>query len=239
MSAPDAFPPPVSAATLAAARDRLAAVGFMASLIGHTGRNRLATVRAVLELLQEGRESLLMPEHRELAFRQLDEFIRDYNFGVDLARCDFGRSEAVSADEVAVDALEGFRPLAGSIQLIADCAAGPATARTDRRLLRLVLLNLLRNAGEALAGRPEPRITLRTASADGWLRWEVADNGPGVPAAVHDRIFKEAVTTKEERAGLGLTLCRDAMTVVGGSLAYLSPRGEAGACFRVQVPGGI
>jgi signal transduction histidine kinase len=236
MSARDDSPPVASAATLASAQAHLAAVGFMASLIGHQARNRLASLRAVLELLREGGERHLTQEHREAVLRQLDEFIGDFNFGLEMARCDFGREEDFSADEVAMEALESFRPLAGEIRLKADYRAGFGIARTDRRLLRLVLLNLLRNAGEAVRGRSEGEITLRTACSDQCLTWEVADNGPGVPPALYERIFREPVTTKEESAGLGLTLCRDAMTVMGGSIAYLTPRGAAGACFGLVIP---
>jgi len=220
------------------ARDRLATVGFIASLVAHPVRNRLAGVRAVLELLDAGLENGLSPEHRATVLREFNAFIDNFNLGIEMIRCDFGRVEDVSAREVLDEAVKLFRPAAEGtgIAIEMDCASGDDRVCVDRALLRQSILNLLRNAAEALGATAGRRITLKTGTEQG--RWwvEVADNGPGVPARLHDRLFREAVTGWPGGTGLGLSLCRDAMTLMDGSIEYLTPKGMPGARFRLNVP---
>ncbi len=219
-------------------RDRLAAVGSIASIVSHGARNRLATLRGALELLQAGFDRDLTPEYREMLLREFDEFIGDFNLGIDMIRSDVGPIQEASAREIVEDAAKLFGPRAAraGVDLSVSLGHGKDRISADRRLLRLALLNLLRNAEEALAGATSPRVALRTMNEGEWLHVEVADNGPGVPAAIHDLLFQENASGRAEGAGLGLSLCRDAMALMGGSVAYLTPRGRPGAVFRLSVP---
>lgn len=220
----------------ALAKQRLAAVAAVAAHITHSGRNRLAVVRAALELLQARMEDELSDEQRASFLHQLDLFLGDFNLGVDLIRCHEGGRERVSAREAAAEAVEAMRGPAEAagvgLRLALDAEQDEITA--DRSLLRTVLLNLIRNAMEALPGTPDPRICVRTAAEGKRLRILVEDNGPGISPAVHDRLFREWVTERRGAAGIGLVLCRDAMAVMGGSIAYLTPRGQRGAVFRLE-----
>jgi signal transduction histidine kinase len=221
------------------ARDRLAAVAFVASLISHDARNRLASVRAALELIEAGLEANLTPEYRAALLRELDDFIGDFNLGLEMVRCHQGTPEPVSVRDVVAEAVSTFQPYASrsGVKVTAVFAHAVDVIRIDRRLLRLTLLNLMRNAAEALAGIPRPRIVLRTSGRGDTLGIEVEDNGPGVPEKRHDSFFLRASDT-ESGAGLGLSLCRDAVAVMGGSISYITPKGRPGACFRVTVPRG-
>ena len=222
------------------ARDRLAAVGSIASLIGHEARNRLALLRAALELLQAGLEENLSPEFRATLLRELDEFIGDFNLGLDMVGCECGATEQVSIRAVVADAIGLIGPVAAraGIRIQPHFGHTVDAVQTDRRLFRLVLLNLLRNATEALSGTAGPRIDLRTTAADGWLYLEIEDNGPGVPAEKRERLFLRRPSDDEGSAGLGLSLCRDAMVVLRGSVRHVTPPGRPGACFRVSLPVG-
>ena len=103
----------------------------------------------------------------------------------------------------------------------------------DRSLLTQVLLNLIRNAGEAMGERgtlllavdEEPRERLRIV---------VADSGPGIPQGSESTIFDPFFTTKERGTGLGLAVARAAILAHGGSLT-LEPS-DAGARFVVSLP---
>ena len=225
------------AATMARARDRLAAVGFVASLISHRARNRLASLRGGLELVQAGLERNLSQEYRDMLLKEFDELVSDLNLGLEMVRCDFDVVTPVSAREVIGEAARFFRPgaIRHGIGFEVVCAHGPDRIRADRQLLRLTLLNLLRNASQALGGTADPVITLRTSDDGGCLRVEVGDNGPGVPPEIHDRIFLRAVTGSGG-TGRGLLLCRDAMTLMRGSVRYATPKGRPGARFHVSVP---
>lgn len=220
------------------ARERLAAVAYMASLIGHDARNRLCSLRAALELLHEGREDRLSPEHRLILLQELDEFVGDFNLGLDMIRCPSGVRTPVAVRELAAEAVKAIRPWTERAGIPVELTFGHAVEviTTDRLLLRLTLLNLLRNAAEALGSREGGRIDLRTQSDPGWLHFEVADNGPGVAPAQRGRLFAWPPSREDGEEGLGLSLCRDAMVVLGGSVQYVDRADRPGACFRVSVP---
>lgn len=220
------------------ARQRLAAVAAVSSVVTHSGRNRLAVARAALELLQARMEGDLTDEQRASFLHQLDLFLREFNLGVDALRCHEPEIGRVDVREVAVEATEAVRSQAepAGVALQLEFAEAAADALADRGLVRLVLLNLLRNALEALPGTPAPRVRVRGGPAEKRYRLEVEDNGPGIAPEVRSRLFREFATTRRGAAGLGLSLCRDAMSVMGGSIAWLGPRGTPGAIFRLELP---
>jgi signal transduction histidine kinase len=218
-----------------AAQDRLAAVGFIASLVGHRARNRLATIRAALELLDAGMEANMAPAYRAALLRELDDFVGDFNLGLDMVRCDFGPLVDLSARASIEGVLGEFGPLAQRQGVRLGSRFDPAADRVlcDRRLLRLVLLNLLRNSIQALEGVSDPAIAVRTESSGGRCAIEVEDNGPGIPADLRDRLLTDP-SPGRGGTGLGLVLCRDAMTIMGGTIHLATPVGEAGARFRLE-----
>jgi signal transduction histidine kinase len=103
-------------------------------------------------------------------------------------------------------------------------------------LLGQVLVNLLSNAADAVAGRPHPRIALRLRREDGFAVVEVEDNGPGVPEELHEQIFLPFFSTKGDAGnGLGLWISSEIARIHGGSLSV--QRGSSGgALFRLTLP---
>jgi C4-dicarboxylate-specific signal transduction histidine kinase len=143
--------------------------------------------------------------------------------------------------EVIDDALALVRPQKDykSIELRREVEDGLAVALSSQRLTQ-VLLNLLLNAGAALAGeaRGGPRtVTLRARGADDVVRIEVEDDGPGVPRDLAKRVFDPFVTTKEVGAGtgLGLAVCRGIVEGAGGRI-FVDPDHTPGARFVVELP---
>jgi two-component system C4-dicarboxylate transport sensor histidine kinase DctB len=103
----------------------------------------------------------------------------------------------------------------------------------DRVRLEQILVNLIQNALDALAGRADPRIRIAT-QADGDVAILVADNGPGIAPDVADNLFTPFVTGKADGLGLGLGIARDIAREFGGALdSVASPLG--GAAFRLTV----
>jgi signal transduction histidine kinase len=100
-----------------------------------------------------------------------------------------------------------------------------------------VALNLILNAKQALAERPDGAIRLETAREGAGVVLRVRDNGPGVPAALRERIFDPFFTTREpgEGTGLGLAIAFDILREHEGTLELDSQPG-AGACFTVRLP---
>jgi len=97
--------------------------------------------------------------------------------------------------------------------------------------LEQVLVNLIQNALDALAGRAERRITLTLAEDAAHVRLRVTDTGPGIDPAIAAGLFKPFNTSRAAGLGLGLVIAQDIMTDLGGWLHHLpSP---SGALFEI------
>ena len=95
----------------------------------------------------------------------------------------------------------------------------------DRNLLDQVLLNLVKNAVDALGDTASPEITIKARLDYGRVLLQVSDNGPGIPANVLDQVFVPFFTTKRDGSGIGLSLSRQIMTAHGGEIAVASKAG--------------
>jgi len=103
--------------------------------------------------------------------------------------------------------------------------------------IQQVLINLIRNAVEAMANSPERQIWVCTRQEDnGMVRVTVADTGPGVAEHVAQQLFTAFVTTKSEGMGLGLSICRTIVEANDGRI-FLEPRKGGGSQFHFTLVG--
>jgi len=110
-------------------------------------------------------------------------------------------------------------------------------ALIDAQMLRRVLFNLVRNAAQALQGRPAAagRVRVRLAQAGEFWNLDVEDNGPGIPIELRETVFDPYVTTKDDGTGLGLSIVKKVVIEHGGTIrAEQSEWG--GARLRVRLP---
>src|SRR5581483_10897627 len=113
------------------------------------------------------------------------------------------------------------------IALDLQCKDTELTVRADAGQAEQVLINLLRNAVDALAGRPQPRIELRGFRNDqGRVLVQVIDNGAGISPEHLDSIFIPFFTTKRNGTGVGLSISRQLMRVNRGGISVRSTPGE-------------
>jgi two-component system, NtrC family, nitrogen regulation sensor histidine kinase NtrY len=120
----------------------------------------------------------------------------------------------------------------GLIALHLDVPEILITIRSDEGQLEMVLLNLLKNAREALVGTSDPTIWL-VAYADGNRAIiEVTDNGPGIEPEALEQIFIPFFTTKKTGSGIGLSLSRQMLQQQGGQLTVQTEVGR-GSTFRI------
>lgn len=105
----------------------------------------------------------------------------------------------------------------------------------DPNLLEQVLINLIKNAMDALQGQQERIINVYLQkNSNGKISIQVADNGPGIPAEKMDQIFIPFYTTKETGSGIGLSLSRQIMRLHKGSLEVQSVEGQ-GSVFTMTI----
>lgn len=110
---------------------------------------------------------------------------------------------------------------AASIELRVAVQPEDLTVSADPDLLDQVLINLLRNARQALADNPaDPRIELTgRLNQRGYVLIDVIDNGPGIPAELADQVFVPFFTTRHQGSGVGLALSRQIMIAHGGGIS--------------------
>ncbi|MBL8489024.1 MAG: GAF domain-containing protein [Rhodocyclaceae bacterium] len=111
--------------------------------------------------------------------------------------------------------------------------------RANRVQVARILVNLLENATEALAGADSTAVIapigVSLAREDDAVVFTITDTGPGLDAAVAPRVFDPFFTTKPRGIGMGLTISRALAEAHGGSLALVVPQGR-GAAFRLALP---
>ena len=134
--------------------------------------------------------------------------------------------------ETAVLALIGSAKQVGMDVRVAQDATH---AFIDKIQIQQVLLNLMRNAAEAMQHLRLRRITVETARVGSRVGLAVSDIGPGIPEAISARLFQPFVTTKAEGLGVGLSICRAIIEAHGGALTA-EANAPAGTIFRFSLP---
>jgi C4-dicarboxylate-specific signal transduction histidine kinase len=110
------------------------------------------------------------------------------------------------------------------------------TVLGNRIQLQQVVLNLIRNAYEAMAQSEWRELEVATAQLDdGSIEIAVADRGSGLPDEIVGHLFEPFHTTKRNGMGLGLSICRSIVEAHGGRLRY-EPNSGGGAVFRLTLP---
>ncbi|MBM4361061.1 MAG: response regulator [Deltaproteobacteria bacterium] len=219
--------------------ERLAAVGTLAAGLAHEVRNPLNSASLQLRVLERrlGRGETELPALLPVLslvdgeLRRLDRLVSEF-----LA---FARPAPLTLGTLDLNALaasvgELVRPEcdAAGVTLSLDLAALVEPIQADAERLRQVLLNLLRNALEAMAGPGAISIATRPADARGLVRIDVTDSGPGFPE--NAPVFDAFYTTKEQGTGLGLSIVHSIVADHGGTIGVESTAGRT--CFTIRLP---
>jgi len=121
-------------------------------------------------------------------------------------------------------------------QLRQTLAPGLPSATGDGVQIQQVVLNLLRNAVEAMTESAQgDTVELSTRRDGDCIEIRVEDRGPGLSPATVQRLFEPFFTTKAQGMGLGLSICKSIISAHGGELLH-EPRTGGGACFLVRLP---
>ncbi|MEP6571514.1 MAG: HAMP domain-containing sensor histidine kinase [Gemmatimonadota bacterium] len=138
----------------------------------------------------------------------------------------------------AVQELQQYQRALDPIEVRLLLAHGLPAVQASEPDLQHVLLNLITNAKEALAGRPDGEIVVTAMTVGTGVEISVEDNGPGISADLEGRAFEPFVTTKPggEGLGLGLAVARRLAIAQGATLRYETGAG-GGARFVVRLNG--
>lgn len=214
--------------------EHLAHLGRMSAVLAHEIRNPLGTVKGFVQLAQEraGEEvrSLLEPVLGEV--RRLEALVQDlllYGRAPSPSLRDVTWKQLAESVRTAVAAIEDGRPIRVMVHDEHDVCL-----RTDPDLARHVLVNLVRNALEAIGESPG-NVNVFCVKQPGRAVISVVDDGPGIPEANMARVFESFYTTKSSGTGLGLPIARKLAEALGGSLE-IENRKEGGVEARLSVP---
>ena len=221
---------------------KLASVGRLAAGIAHEIGNPLAAVRGYLSLMKDG---LLEPQRTEVLDRSSKELSRIHEtIQKLLAYARPGESSAepiipLSTRRVVEDTLSLVRghPALREVK-IEHSWDGRDEPDAEGHALRLgqVLVNLLLNAGQAMAAESNRKITIRHTSSEKDRLLSIQDTGPGIPPDALEAVFDPFFTTKApgEGTGLGLAVSRASIEAMDGDLNVHSTN-DSGACFTIRL----
>lgn len=234
---------------------RLATVGEMASLLSHELNQPLAAISSYatgsLNLLRAKLDSDPIFD-LELAMRRIAEQAERAGKVIKSVH-DFVRRRDQEREPVAPQALlDAIMPLVNlqarklGVRVQLRLQEDLPQVLCDRTMVEQVLLNLARNAMQAMdqAGAAEPSLVIQVRRAGSgerrtgpkaWVEFSVADCGPGIAEPVAQQLFTPFYTTKAEGMGLGLSLCRTVVEQHGGFLGF-EPNLPQGTIFRFTLP---
>jgi|HubBroStandDraft_1064217.scaffolds.fasta_scaffold00025_45 two-component system sensor kinase FixL len=222
---------------------RLSAMGEMAAALAHELNQPLTAVinwtRAARRMLGAGSET---GQARALDFidnavGQADragQIIRRLRNFVSKGENE-PRSEEVNAvvEEAIALALVGARER--NIRIALELGSDLPLVIIDKVQIQQVVINLVRNAIEAMAAVEVRQLGITTREGDGVVEVAVADTGPGLAPEVAEQLFQPFVTTKQKGMGIGLSICRSIVDKHGGRLRA-TPRPDGGMIFSFTLP---
>lgn len=135
----------------------------------------------------------------------------------------------------SVDALMTSQMAQAGAAYAMRCASPRVKLDVDPALIDQAMINLLKNALEAVRGRPGAAVTLTARVEDGLAVIEIADNGPGLAPEDVEAVFVPFFTRKSGGSGIGLAVARHIVIAHNGFIEHHAPAG-GGAVFRISLP---
>ncbi|MCC7048828.1 MAG: MASE1 domain-containing protein [Alphaproteobacteria bacterium] len=228
---------------------RISALGEMASMLAHELNQPMTATRAYVRTAQRMLDSAEpQPEERRKALDAIASAVAQVDMAGAIVRNlrDMVRRRAMSREpvelrELAHQALALVRSQGQLDQVDVTISQQQGTPMVVAERIRImqVLMNLLRNAFEAVqTGPPERRrieVAIAPAADGGGIELSVRDHGSGVPADVQSSLFASFTTTKSDGLGLGLSICQGIIEAHGGRI-WLGSTGGGGSDFRFTLP---
>jgi two-component system, NtrC family, sensor histidine kinase HydH len=225
-------------------RDRLAVLGRMAAGLAHEIRNPLGAIKGAAQLLADpspGSAELDEPsrEFVDIILEEVERLDQVVGSVLDLARQSTGFVAPIDINAVVQRTVHVMRAEWTEESFGVEVEVDPDLPRAAiaPEQLQQVLMNLLRNAMEAMGGEGRARITTRTrhSPTETFVEVAVTDTGPGISPSTLPSIFMPFFTTKHDGTGLGLAISQRIVESSGGRIELRTEEGK-GSTFLVVLP---
>jgi signal transduction histidine kinase len=235
------------------ATERVAALGTMAGMLAHDLRTPMTVIRGYAEIPRDEAATEAGRDHARTIIAMVDRLDRMTRETLDFARAGGQLARRPVDVLVLVEEILGSleRELPGLTVLRRVEVPAEIEAALDTDKLRRAVFNIAANARDAMKGagrlhagaaiedEPPTSAVRRATDVTRWLVLTLADEGPGVPAAIRDTVFDPFVTAgKKGGTGLGLAVTRRFVEEQGGTVELLprAPTDSLGASFRIRLP---
>jgi two-component system sensor histidine kinase HydH len=220
-------------------RERLSALGELASGVAHEIRNPLNAISTAVQQLDRD----FKPQYQKSAYHQLtrmvyqevkrmNQTIEDF---LKFARPSPVRIEEFSIQEFMSDLRDQYQPLCREKNIDFQLEMNwNGKVRWDKQKMKQVFLNLVQNAIDAFEMEGKIRIQLKQIKS-GEIEISLGDNGSGIPAEVQKKIFNLYFTTKAKGTGIGLSIVQRIVDQHGGVISFESETGK-GTVFLIKLP---
>ncbi len=227
---------------------KMATLGRLVAGVAHELNNPLATLVAYAELAQSSIDAILEGNLNQLELEELKTYLdiiqeqafRCKNAIVDLLNIPKKNGlekTPININNLIEDIIQSMQLDKDTLRIKKDLHPHLLCAIGDISAVRQVIKNVIKNALDAVEDRPDAAIFIKTSIVNKTISIEVKDNGIGIPATIIDKIFEPFFTTKEVKKGigLGLSLCKELIHEMGGSISVEStPR--IGTTFFITLP---
>lgn len=233
-----------------ARQEKLSALGTLLAGVAHEVNNPLSYMRLRLTLTRTELEKTLAsdgatPEMRGLAQKMLTN-LEVMHRGVErlaglshslkvVAKPGDGQRRDTDLNLVVKEVMTVLSAAEREVTYEVELATEGPHVLANADELHQVVLNLVKNATEALRGRSDAKVVVGTRSDKGTAYVTVADNGPGIPEALQSKLFTPFFTTKEKGTGLGLSISHQIVAAHGGELRFETGPTK-GTTFFVRLP---
>ncbi len=227
------------------ARDRLAVLGQMAAGLAHEVKNPLGAIKGAAQLLDArgpSGEPQADSEFVSIILEEVDRLDRVVGSVLDYARPAPSDPRDLAVGEVLERTVRLLGAEGSSVELVLEIEPNLPLVRADAEQLRQVVINLVRNAIQAMSGHGRvvigASLVEQLSGSDGVSRLvaiSVRDHGPGIADEVRARLFVPFVTTKQRGTGLGLAISQRIVEEMGGRIDVRS-RPPEGTTFTILLP---
>ncbi|HEX7230284.1 MAG TPA: PAS domain S-box protein [Candidatus Binatia bacterium] len=219
--------------------ERLIAIGTTAAKIGHELANPLNGMSLTIQLLEQRLNKQASPVDTQITstvnrlrneVSRLNTLLEQFRSLSRREKFDFQRT---TLGALVREAIEIEMPRYAELGIEVECSfpSNLPTLTVDIQKMKQVILNITKNAAEAMAGGG--KISLTGSASENGIVLEISDTGTGIPAGID--IFEPFFTTKPQGTGIGLSIVRQIVNAHGGSVTYRSEHGK-GTTFIITLP---